>query len=297
MHIRSLIDALHTAQKEISSQSEKIKEVEENLRKERQDRILAEERFAQTKTAQAMVSTQEPDFHDAEQDPSSALPPDVERLQSLVEAMRIEMEEMKIQIERYRQRAEGAEEECQRNRESLADMVESIRRREELVRRRKSRKRAAKHAGNMDEKDPQHTASEDEELEALDKRLGAEVERAVARLNGASSPLLHTANGSATSPVSVSHLQELGKAAIAAVLPQSAARRILLTQGEDVEKERQSTDGQHDDSQLQTQGQAQRSRTREQLVHSAPYASIIGVVLLGVGMMAYLNGWQKVVER
>ncbi|WEW60543.1 hypothetical protein PRK78_006030 [Emydomyces testavorans] len=27
--------------------------------------------------------------------------------------------------------------------------------------------------------------------------------------------------------------------------------------------------------------------------HSAPYASMIGVVLLGVGLMAYLNGWQK----
>lgn len=28
--------------------------------------------------------------------------------------------------------------------------------------------------------------------------------------------------------------------------------------------------------------------------HSAPYASMLGVVLLGVGIMAYLNGWQKI---
>jgi len=29
------------------------------------------------------------------------------------------------------------------------------------------------------------------------------------------------------------------------------------------------------------------------LEQSAPYASMLGVVLLGVGIMAYLNGWQK----
>lgn len=31
----------------------------------------------------------------------------------------------------------------------------------------------------------------------------------------------------------------------------------------------------------------------DHLVHSAPYASILGVVAIGVGLMAYLNGWQK----
>jgi hypothetical protein len=30
------------------------------------------------------------------------------------------------------------------------------------------------------------------------------------------------------------------------------------------------------------------------LYHSAPYASMLGVVLLGMGLMAYMNGWQKV---
>ncbi|OBT82547.1 hypothetical protein VE02_08528 [Pseudogymnoascus sp. 03VT05] len=33
------------------------------------------------------------------------------------------------------------------------------------------------------------------------------------------------------------------------------------------------------------------------LEHSAPYASMIGVVLLGMGLMAYMNGWQKGSER
>jgi hypothetical protein len=31
----------------------------------------------------------------------------------------------------------------------------------------------------------------------------------------------------------------------------------------------------------------------EMLLQSAPYASILGVVLIGVGLMTYLNSWQK----
>jgi hypothetical protein len=30
------------------------------------------------------------------------------------------------------------------------------------------------------------------------------------------------------------------------------------------------------------------------LYNSAPYASMLGVVLIGMGLMAYMNGWQKV---
>jgi hypothetical protein len=30
------------------------------------------------------------------------------------------------------------------------------------------------------------------------------------------------------------------------------------------------------------------------LQQSTPYASMLGVVLLGVGLMAYLNGWQRI---
>lgn len=31
----------------------------------------------------------------------------------------------------------------------------------------------------------------------------------------------------------------------------------------------------------------------DRLMQSAPYASMLGVVLIGVGIMTYLNGWQK----
>ncbi|GMG50229.1 unnamed protein product [Aspergillus oryzae var. brunneus] len=38
---------------------------------------------------------------------------------------------------------------------------------------------------------------------------------------------------------------------------------------------------------------ATQPRKYDILQHSSPYASMLGVVLLGVGLMAYLNGWQK----
>ena len=46
--------------------------------------------------------------------------------------------------------------------------------------------------------------------------------------------------------------------------------------------------------QLQTAMAAALSQRDDRLMQSAPYESILGVVLIGVGIMTYLNGWQKV---
>lgn len=37
-----------------------------------------------------------------------------------------------------------------------------------------------------------------------------------------------------------------------------------------------------------------QQRKQNMLENSTPYASMVGVVLLGIGLMAYLNGWQKI---
>jgi hypothetical protein len=42
---------------------------------------------------------------------------------------------------------------------------------------------------------------------------------------------------------------------------------------------------------VSTLSKAQRSRD-PLLYHTTPYASMLGVVLIGMGLMAYLNGWQ-----
>lgn len=43
-----------------------------------------------------------------------------------------------------------------------------------------------------------------------------------------------------------------------------------------------------------TSALASSNYRNDRLMQSAPYASILGVVLIGVGIMTYLNGWQKV---
>ncbi|OKL60761.1 hypothetical protein UA08_04272 [Talaromyces atroroseus] len=41
-------------------------------------------------------------------------------------------------------------------------------------------------------------------------------------------------------------------------------------------------------------GSLAQQRKHDMLQSSTPYASMVGVVLLGIGLMAYLNGWQKI---
>lgn len=52
----------------------------------------------------------------------------------------------------------------------------------------------------------------------------------------------------------------------------------------------QTTETDRDGATFATQQQHKQSLVEQ----SSPYASMLGVVLLGVGLMAYLNGWQKV---
>ncbi|KKZ67760.1 hypothetical protein EMCG_06577 [[Emmonsia] crescens] len=54
-----------------------------------------------------------------------------------------------------------------------------------------------------------------------------------------------------------------------------------------------STSHQLDLASKEVYGAYVKQRHKNMLDHTAPYASMLGVVLLGVGIMAYLNGWQR----
>ena len=56
----------------------------------------------------------------------------------------------------------------------------------------------------------------------------------------------------------------------------------------------QSSKDEHDHRETVITTMAQSSYRNDRLVQSAPYASMLGVVLIGVGIMTYLNGWQKI---
>ena len=122
------MEALSTAQKELSSQSDKLKEMEDALKREREARDAAEEKVVRLEGASSSgldlnaEDVANPQGNETEDDRDR---PSV--MQRRLDIMRAEMADMKLQMERYRRRAETAEEEGHRDRQSLADMVEAIR--------------------------------------------------------------------------------------------------------------------------------------------------------------------------
>ncbi|EED20193.1 cytoplasm to vacuole targeting Vps64, putative [Talaromyces stipitatus ATCC 10500] len=68
--------------------------------------------------------------------------------------------------------------------------------------------------------------------------------------------------------------------------------------GKSEEKENRATHKQPSPHKIKELEHAVTSLTQQRkpnmLEHSGPYASMVGVVLLGIGLMAYLNGWQKI---
>jgi len=162
MQIRNLVDALTTAQREILTQGDKLKETEEALSKERAERKAVEERtaFLESGSQQAPDTAAgiEPGKLDSaadtqRQDAPSTLPitstssttdAHVSRLESLITSMRTEMEALREQLTSSKTRVEEAEDSSRRDRKSLIEMVESIKRREERARKRREQ-RSAKH--------------------------------------------------------------------------------------------------------------------------------------------------------
>lgn len=140
----SLNEALREAKKEISTQGERLRDLEARLNEERRAREDAEERANRLErestkdrddtedehtngTIRAIPSTEIAEEElPAKLQNGSASPGAADttaRLQQRLELMVAEMTEMKQQMERYRERAETAE----ADRKSLAEMVENIR--------------------------------------------------------------------------------------------------------------------------------------------------------------------------
>lgn len=311
--ILSLVQALSNAQVELAAQGKKVKDMEESLNSERESRRHAEERAARLETS--VASSSGPSSESAEEtsarsisssESSSSRSVDSENLDSdlqrRIDLMRIEMDEMKTLMESYRHRAEVAEADSHRDRQSLSEMVERLQKKEEVELRQKKFRDAHSHIGpdgRMQQDANAASGSEKAELDRSvqdhDRALHSEVEKARTHLHhhstsDDSNKADATANGAPQPPghkISIEDLQAIGKEALAAAL---------------AEKERQERKGEdaaqvsENDKHVSGRSLTQRSR-HGQLVQSAPYASMLGVVILGMGLMAYLNGWQKVAER
>lgn len=269
--IVTLIEALNLAKKEIEVQSDRMRQLEEQLQKEREARLFAEEtakrletETSSTATNGAAVPPVSPnDVSDVEQ-PTIVLSggtvssndsvgtalentEDAEAsadiLRSQVEVLLSEMHEMKQQMETYRQRAELAERERDDAKLTLAEMVQKIR----------------------DEEDAKRLAAERRErrlsndsMKSAKSSLGSTEEPSEQEVNDEDS-VQETPNANHVNGTTMAGCETTAK---------ELEKQLAVA--------------------LQKPGQGQM------INDSAPYASMIGVVLLGMGLMAYLNGWQKV---
>ena len=282
--INSLVEALTSATKELDSQSSKLRDLEHLLAQERLARQSAEERAEQienewrseqnvsverTRSHQKSKSALQLLYGDASSDTSgSTLLEDEmdaknlsggeissDQFQKRHEMMLAQMSNMMEQMKEYKQRAEAAEEESAKSRRTLAEMVERIRADDDGRPTRKGQKsHRAIPLANSD-------ASEADSA-------GGPRENGTVMHSKQTKP---TVNGHV--PTAKAILEKVGLQHGRPVSPQQFA---------ELEKD-------------VSQALAVRVETRnEQLLQSAPYASIVGVVIIGVGLMAYLNGWQKV---
>ena len=282
--ITSLVEALTSATKELDSQSSKLRDLEHMLAQERLARQSAEERAEQienewrsehndsterTRGLRKPKSAPQFLYGDASSDTSGNRLLGVEtqpgrsneddissnQLQKRHEMMLAQMSNMMEQMKEYRQRAEAAEEESAQTRRTLAEMVERIR---------------ADDVGQPIHKNQKAHRVSPPASPVADRGDHANVPRE----NGSLSHSRHsgsTANGHL--PTAKAMLEKVGLQHGRPVSPQQFA---------ELEKD-------------VSNALAVRLQNRnEQLLQSAPYASIFGVVIIGVGLMAYLNGWQKV---
>ena len=262
-----LVEQLSSAQKEIAAQSKKIKDMEEALNTERENRRDAEERASRLEIATSALPSKST-AESAEIKPGEALSEESKDLdadlQHRADAMRNELDEMKVLMAQYRQRAEAAESEARQDRQTLSEMVETMERRE-----------AAEIKLFEAEKD---NTGEDEQckdiLQRHEKAFTQAFERAKRQMRE------HTphdevhdsgvSNGALKAPISIEDLHHLGSSVLEAALEQSRK-----------EENRALPEA----SSTQTLTHSER---HDQLVSGAPFASALGVVILGMGLMAYL---------
>ncbi|EMC98536.1 hypothetical protein BAUCODRAFT_48418, partial [Baudoinia panamericana UAMH 10762] len=122
--ILRLCEELKLAKGELTSQSEKMKSLENELAQERTARESAEERAQRLERRDSPTKDDDGAARETDTAVSPTSPPD---LQTQLDRLRASMDEMKQTMETYRQRAETAEAERDEVRQSLAEMVEQKR--------------------------------------------------------------------------------------------------------------------------------------------------------------------------
>lgn len=216
-------------------------------------------------------------------------------LRSRIDSMMTEMEGMKRQLKAFQERAEKAEAERDADRETLAKMVQRIRQRDEDEANKAAAAAALRTAATNTaltgkKSAPALCASSEEKASMRSPSRGRSVNGYIG--TAATSTDRFPTNGHTSSNGSAGHGRttasaqndkvvaildddvQLGGAPLCrsdTITPASLAHKVAGGFGGSV-----ASKVAHDPA----------------VLHGIPYASMVGVVLLGMGLMAYINGWQ-----
>ena len=278
--IVSLVEALASARKELDSQGARVRDLEEILQKERMARADAEDRAQQLEKEKRMRVEGGPTEQTSEslESPKSASEMSKRMVNGVTTALAASGEMLMGGASKdNKSRPTGAEvplrsaAELQQRIESMeSDMnemrqvMESHRRRAEMAEEESASTR--KSLAEMVEKIRQDDAARDTKSKTI--RASQQDDGSPQQIEDASDParplLSTTSSGLMLRMAGVQNGKALGPNEVAAL--EKAVSTAL----------------------------AQSRSRQDHLIQSAPYASIIGVVVIGMGVMAFLNGWQKV---
>jgi hypothetical protein len=262
--IITLVEALASAKKEIDTQTAKLRDLEELLQKERQARELAEEMAKRLELQSESKMNGEPKtlegsvVEEAFEPPAEVVDTKAEQVPELPAAA--EAVDPKV-ISESTLLLEKRLETMLLDMKELRDQMESFKARAETAETERDADR--KTLGEMVEK------IRADEL----ARRSASVERTRSPPSGVLQSSKDLANGASDSPGPTIEptLEGVGLSNGTAAVPNGSEDRGISSVGV----------------------VAKTSGTRDPLLYqSTPYASMLGVVLIGMGLMAYLNGWQ-----
>lgn len=265
--INSLAEALTTAKKEIESQNLRLKDLEALLVQERTARESAEERALrlENETKKESVLTNE-GVNNAE------IPKETMETNSTAEDQTLDLSSQTKEVDASTSRLQ------QRLEKMVADMgqmkiqMEEYRQRAELAEEESSKNRQT--LAEMVEKIRSDEAERTKNERTRQKRVSKSAERAESSFDGVSE------NGHIVAPyASGDNIQNVSE----------LLRKVGVQNGRPVTPEQAA--------QLEKAVQALTLKARNQnqdlMVHGGPLASMIGIVVVGFGLMAYLNSWPK----
>ncbi|ERS96974.1 hypothetical protein HMPREF1624_06301 [Sporothrix schenckii ATCC 58251] len=230
-----------------------------------------------------------------------------------IDSMMTEMEGMKRQLQAFQERAEKAEAERDADRETLAQMIQRIRQRDEDDAKAAAEAAAASSAAatalatgqsasltdttSQGDAGPTSTSPSMSGGRGLDATSGTDgtVDAPTkattpsgrdARRNGATSN--SNSNSNSSGPLSRSRQEPAGGA--------GGGHDDNGPDGASLSRSNTITPASLG-SKVTTKDKGAATSHDAAVLHGIPYASMVGVVLIGMGLMAYLNGWQPAPGR